>query len=126
MGESDTLYAAIKSFKGLADIIDFSNGNPLGQPFIPASNAGALAFTSPEMRQYGFTSGLRSVRETVARYIESDVYRSSVLINADNVICGEGGVTALYSSFLKAIIKPDDVVLVTAPGYGLFSNQPKV
>src|SRR5476651_144138 len=87
MGESDSLYAAIKTFKGKADIIDFSNGNPAAQPFLPAAKAGAQAFTSPQMRQYGFTSGLRSVRATVAGYIENDVYRNTVLVNADNVIC---------------------------------------
>lgn len=104
------------------------NGSPLLQmPFPPAVQAMTELFRNPMISQYGYASGDEGCRQKVAEYLIKE-----------NIHVGEGGAnvtknhliffnstTEAFTVLMQVLCRPGDVVLFTAPTYGLLAYAPE-
>ena len=112
------------------ELIPFNSGNgsPMFQaPFPPAARAAAAILQDQQISQYAYASGDASCREKVADYLSS----IGIVTDAGDRKVHPGNViffnstTEAFNMVLKLICRQDDVVLFTAPTYGLFAYAPE-
>ncbi|MDR2601006.1 MAG: pyridoxal phosphate-dependent aminotransferase [Spirochaetaceae bacterium] len=105
--------AALKKTHGIENVFDFSLGNPdLEPPVSFKETLKKLVFEdAPGSHGYMPNAGFNEVREAAARKVSRD---HKVEIGADGVIMSVGAAGAL-NSVLKAILNPDDEVIVAKP-----------
>lgn len=99
------------------------SGSPLPTlafpPIIDAIN-GLLSDTA--LSQYAFPAGDIKCRRSVCDYLHSEGF--SKFITPDNIIFTES-TTHAFHMLIKLIVQPGDVVLFSAPTYGLFAFEPE-
>lgn len=118
----DTLYT--KKTK-LPETINNSlgGGSPLlAQPFPPVVKAINELLKSTGLSQYAFPASDINCRRLICDYLHKEGF--SNYISPDNIIFTES-TTHAFHMILKLIIQPGDVVLFTAPTYGLFAFEPE-
>lgn len=106
---------------------NLGNGSPIRmRPFAPAVQAAVSAFSGDGISQYSFASGDVSCRRQVAAYWSEEGLRtdSGEMINERQVIFFNS-VTEAFSLLMRVICRPGDVVIFTAPTYGLFAYAPE-
>ncbi len=106
---------------------NLGNGSPLRMsPFTPAVQAAASALSGDGISQYAFAAGDASCRRQVAAYWSEEGLRtdSGETINERQVIFFNS-VTEAFSILMQVICRPGDVVIFTAPTYGLFAYAPE-
>ena len=96
--------------------------NNLMQEDILARVNGFHTFTR-EVTNYGVTTGLLEVRESVASFLGNYVFQvGSTVINPDHLVLA-GGVTALLNMLSLTLFDRQDGVLVPVPFYSNFVND---
>ena len=104
----------------------FSSGNPILPAFPPLINAAKKVLEDHDaMRMYRSSDGLPDVREKMVPFfgIELGIRPQNECLSEKHIIFGNG-VTGLCTSIIKNIIQNvGDVILTTAPTYGLFIDH---
>ena len=99
------------------------SGSPMAvQPFPPITQALCSAAKSEILSQYPFPAGDISCRRSVCDYLHAEGF--SAAITADSIIFTDS-TTQAFHLILEMILRPGDVVLFTAPTYGLFAFEPE-
>lgn len=98
---------------GADNVYDFSLGNPDNppQPKVKETLKNLVLEDKPNMHAYMSNAGYPNVREKVAAYIKKE---SGVSLGSENIIMTCGAAAALNVTF-KALLDPDDEVIVLAP-----------
>ncbi len=98
---------------GADNVYDFSLGNPDNppQPKVKETLKNLVLEDKPNMHAYMSNAGYPNVREKVAIYIKKE---SGVSLGSENIIMTCGAAAALNVTF-KALLDPDDEVIVLAP-----------
>ena len=119
---NEGLYKENPGVEELSDYDGFNGGSPLKwKPFPGAVRAAKKALYSKEIYKYPFISGDLRSRQRVLDYLAREgVDITSDKIGCENVIFACSTTHAYYLA-LKAVAEPDDVILMTAPNYGLFA-----
>lgn len=98
-------------------------GSPLPTlPFPPVADAINKVLKTTDLSQYAFPAGDINCRRSVCDYLHNEGF--SKLISPDNIIFSES-TTQAFHMILKLLIQPGDIVLFTAPTYGLFAFEPE-
>lgn len=98
-------------------------GSPLlFPPFPPAVNAIEQILQTTELSQYPFPAGDLNCRRTICAYLHQTGFSKKT--TPENIILTES-TTHAFHLILKMIIQPGDVILFTAPSYGLFAFEPE-
>lgn len=104
------------------------NGSPLLQhAFLPAIKEAIDSLQSKGISQYAYASGDKECRLRVAKYL----YREGIRSNAESGRISENNIiffnstTEAFTLLMKVICRPGDVVLFTAPTYGLLAYAPE-
>lgn len=119
-----------KNWKIPENMIAFNSGN--GSPFVqeaflPAVMEGIEVLRGNEISQYPYASGDKECRCRVADYLSREGFKSNShdkKINENQVIFFNS-TTEAFSILMKVICRPGDVVLFTAPTYGLLAYAPE-
>lgn len=99
------------------------SGSPLPLlPFPPIVDAINRVMSSNILSQYGFPAGDIKCRRTICDYLHKEGF--SKYITPDNIIFTES-TTHAFHMILQLIVQPGDVVLFSAPTYGLFAFEPE-
>ena len=104
------------------------NGSPIRYlPFPLATKEGIEALTNPTIAKYPFAAGDADCRKRVADYLFEIGLRSENAGGAisPNHVIFFNSTTEAFSMLLKVICRKGDVVLFTAPTYGLFCYAPE-
>lgn len=98
---------------GADNVYDFSLGNPDNPPQLKVKETlkNLVLEDKPNMHAYMSNAGYPDVREKVAAYIKKE---SGVSLGSENIIMTCGAAAALNVTF-KALLDPDDEVIVLAP-----------
>lgn len=107
---------------------DSSNGSPFFQePFPSAVKAAKHILSQPKISQYAFASGDLQCRKQVAEYLNSIGFKSDSADGSvqDNQIIFFNSTTEAFTSLMNVICTEGDVVLFTAPTYGLLAYMPE-
>lgn len=103
-------------------------GSPILYPsFPPAMQKGIDALLSSQVSRYPFAAGDSACRSTVANYFSEIGFLGAdegVGVTESNIIFFNS-TTEAFSILLKVICRSGDVVLFTAPTYGLFCYVPE-
>lgn len=102
--------------------IKLGSGNPIKSKAFPLSINYTKKQLSKFMYEYPSAAGDEKHREIIAKYLIKEGYPSK--INYDNVIITNSTTEAFYL-IIKSIFKPYDVIIMTAPNYGLFTFMPE-
>lgn len=102
-------------------------GSPfLTFPFPPVKDAINNLFHTSRLSQYGFASGDEECRITVSEYFNRLVQDEDGFLSFNkNQIIFMNSTTEAFSEVIRLICSPGDVVLFTAPTYGLFTFMPE-
>lgn len=104
------------------------NGSPFCQePFYPAVQEASSVLYSKEISQYAYASGDKECRHRVADYLSREGFRVNnpkEKVNENQIIFFNSA-TEAFSLLMKVICRPGDVVLFTAPTYGLLAYAPE-
>lgn len=106
---------------------DSGDGGPLlSTPYPVAVEYCKRAVCSADIKKYGFASGDKKCREKVADYLSKNGFktRPGEAINVNQIIF-TNSVTEAFSLLMRVICRPGDVVLFTAPTYGLLTYCPE-
>lgn len=111
----------LKEKLGAENVFDYSLGNPSIVP--PASVKKAIidiAQNEPEMLLHGYmsNSGYEDVRQTIAKSLNKKYKTDFSLKNIIMTVGAAGGLNVA----LKAILNPDDEVIVLAPFFGEYAS----
>lgn len=102
--------------------LNLGSGDPLNFPPFP----GAIKFLEKEMKgniyQYGATAGEPKHCKMIADYLVREGFPEYV--DSSNVIVTSSTTNGFYL-ILKSLFRPYDVILMTAPNYGLFAFMPE-
>ena len=101
------------------DIISLGVGDPDYPTPSHIIKAGQESLAKPANHQYPFGAGLKTFRETVARWFKS---RFGVELNPDNEISSLLGSKEGIGHFHLAFVNPGDVVLIPEPGYPVYNT----
>lgn len=103
-------------------------------PFPPAKERVLKAINSEKIHEYPLAAGDADAREEFIDYLSSIGFRNvnpsknSIVnksgLSKDNVIF-TSATTQAFDLILKLITKKNDIILMTAPNYGLFSFMPE-
>lgn len=98
-------------------------GSPLlSLPFPPAAQAIKDLLNKSSLSQYAFPAGDIGFRRSICRYLHHEGFCEK--ITPDNIIFTDSTTHAFHVT-LQMIVRPGDVVLFTAPSYGLFCFEPE-
>ncbi len=99
------------------------SGSPLlAKPFPPVARAIHNALQTEVLSQYPFPAGDYRIRMAICDYLHQEGF--SKHITPDSIIFTES-TTYAFNLVLRLIMQPGDVVLFTAPTYGLFAFAPE-
>lgn len=99
------------------------SGSPLNTfPFPPIVKAVKEVLNTTKLSQYPLANGDLEARKSICAYLQQEGF--SELISSENIIFA-ASTTHAYHMILKLICRPGDVVLFTAPTYGLFAFDPE-
>lgn len=111
--------------------LDLGGGNPIKfRPFPPATKAMAKYSKESWMYRYPYTEGADAIRKQLLEYVEKEGFINTEPYKRDNVdkkgfsvhnITFSVSTSVLYNQIISLISRPEDVVLVTGPSYGLFT-----
>ena len=100
------------------------SGSPLNsRAFPPIVDAIEQTLRSTALSVYPFPAGDIGLRRDICEYLYQEGF--SRLITPENIIFTMS-TTHAFNMVLKLILRPDDVVLFTAPTYGLFTFRPEL
>lgn len=100
------------------------SGSPLNcRVFPPIANAIEQMLRSTALSMYPFPAGDIGLRRGICEYLYQEGF--SHLITPENIIFTMS-TTHAFNMILKMILRPGDVVLFTAPTYGLFAFGPEL
>lgn len=107
---------------------NLGNGSPLSWPPFPCATQEISALLDTDaMSQYAFAAGDADCRKRVASYLQEMGFHSN---SPDGCILPSQliffhSTTEAFSILMSLICEPGDVVLFTAPSYGLFAYAPE-
>lgn len=111
--------------------LDLGGGNPIKfKPFPPATKAMERYAKEAWMYRYPYTEGADAIRSKLLEYVEKEGFINTEPYKRDNVdekgfsvhnITFSVSTSVLYNQIISLISRPEDVVLVTGPSYGLFT-----
>ena len=120
-----------------ADIVkvpdtDLGSGNPVQfRPFPPAIQAMKNALDNPAMMyRYPYTEGADDIRAQLLSYIEAEGFVNNEPYSFEDIdskglsvhnITFSASTSVLFNQIINIISQPGDVILITAPNYGLFT-----
>lgn len=104
------------------EIVKFGNGNPLNYKPFPLANKFLRKELKNKLYKYPAAAGEESHRQIISEYLIKEGYPSSIDYN--NVIITNSTTHGFYL-ILKSLFNPYDVILMTAPNYGLFAFMPE-
>lgn len=110
---------------------DLGTGNPVKfRPFPPSVEAMIKYLQEELMHCYPYTEGDDRIRKQLLEYVEKEGFINTEPYKYDDIdekglsvhnITFSVSTSVLYNQIISTIAKPEDFVLVTGPGYGLFS-----
>lgn len=110
---------------------DLGSGNPVKFPAFPlAIEEATKALLSDTMYCYPYTEGDDNIRKILLDYIEAEGFINTHLYNFDDVdnkglsvhnITFLPSTSIAFNMIINIISKPGDIILTTAPNYGLFT-----
>ena len=103
-------------------IVNLGNGNPLNYKPFKESIKSLRKKLKTNMYEYGAAAGDESDREQIAQYLIKEGFKRTLTYK--NVIVTDS-TTAAFSIIIKTLFKENDVILMTAPNYGLFTFMPE-
>lgn len=103
-------------------IVNLGNGNPLEfKPF-----KGAITSLNKKLKtnmyEYGAAAGDEDDREKIAQYLIKEGFNEKLTYK--NVIVTDS-TTMAFSIIIRSLFNENDVILMTAPNYGLFTFMPE-
>ncbi len=111
--------------------MDLGSGNPVKFiPFPPAIDAMKKSLDNDLMYRYPYTEGDDNIRQQLLDYVEKEGFVNTEPYSLDGIdnkglsvhnITFSASTSVLYNQIINIISKPGDVVLTTAPNYGLFT-----
>ncbi len=111
--------------------VDLGSGNPIKfKPFPLAAKAMVEYSQNELMYQYPYTEGSDIIRKQLLEYIEKEGFINTDPYDFEDVdkkgLCVHNitfsvSTSVLYNQIISILAKPGDVVLITAPNYGLFT-----
>lgn len=104
------------------NIVNLANGNPIKFKPFKGSIKNLKKKLKTNMYEYGAAAGDEYDREQIAKYLINEGFNSNLTYK--NIIVTDS-TTAAFSIIIKTIFKENDVVLMTAPNYGLFTFMPE-
>lgn len=110
---------------------DLGSGNPTRfMPFPPAVEAMKKSLESDMLYRYPYTEGDDRIRQQLLDYVEKEGFINTQPYSLPYIddkglsvhnITFSTSTSMLFNHIIEIISKPEDVVLVTAPNYGLFT-----
>lgn len=118
-----------------AEKVRLGSGSPAAFPAFPTAKKKIIeALESNKIHEYPLAAGNETAREEFVKYLASIGFKndtpyadSQTVVNGlsrENVIF-TSATTQAFDLILKVIARKDDIVLMTAPNYGLFSFMPE-
>ena len=115
---------------------DLGSGNPtMFKPFPPAVAAMIKSLQEDLMFCYPYTEGDDKIRQQLLDYVEKEGFINTEPYNYEDIdekgLCVHNitfsvSTSVLFNQIISIISKPGDVVLVTAPNYGLFTIRSEI
>ena len=100
-------------------------GSPMeNEAFPPCKRKLKNLINSEFLSEYPLAAGDEESRNEIVEYLKKEGFKNHVPITKDNIIFTISTTNA-FSMICKLIAKPHDVILMTAPSYGLFSFVPE-
>lgn len=103
-------------------IVNLGNGNPIKCKPFSESIKYLKRKLKTNLYEYGAAAGDEDDRELIAQYLIKEGFNKK--ISYKNIIITDS-TTAAFSIILKTIFRDGDVILMTAPNYGLFTFMPE-
>ena len=110
---------------------DLGSGNPVEfRPFPPAKEAMIKSLQNDLMYRYPYTEGADAIRQKLLDYVEKEGFVNTEPYSYKDIdekglsvhnITFSVSTSELFNQIINIISNPGDVVLVTAPNYGLFT-----
>jgi len=152
--DSQEFYTEVKKVKEAFDLYGFSEnlmsrdlpsppqekvrlgaGSPAAFPAFPTAKKKIIeALESDKIHEYPLAAGNDTAREEFVKYLASIGFKNDTPyadsqtvesgLSKENVIFTSAS-TQAFDLILKVIARKDDIVLMTAPNYGLFSFMPE-
>ncbi len=126
--EGNEVYSMNVQFSDNLIAYNSGNGSPFPQKaFYPAIQEALESLSDKSISQYAFASGDKDCRLRVADYLYREGFRSNGedgTIN-ENQLIFFNSTTEAFSLLMRIICRPGDVVLFTAPTYGLLAYAPE-
>lgn len=98
-------------------------GSPMKTPSFPPCKKALLdTINFDDMSEYPMAGGDEESKKEIAQYLKKEGYVDS--LTEDNIIFTMS-TTQAFSIISKIISRPNDVILMTAPNYGLFTFVPE-
>ena len=104
------------------DIIKFGSGNPLDYKAFPLCIKNLKEYLNKKMYTYPAAAGDEELRTILKDYLVQEGFSSK--LSYENIIITNSTTNGFYL-ILKAIFRPYDAIIMTAPNYGLFAFMPE-
>lgn len=104
------------------DIIKLGTGNPIDYKAFPYAIKNIKYKLPKKLFEYPPVAGDEKSREKISEYLKSIGYNSKININNIIITCST---TQGFYLILKSIFREYDVIIMTAPNYGLFAFMPE-
>lgn len=100
-------------------------GSPMKTPIFPLSKEAMIdVISSDDLSEYPLAAGDEQSRKEIVKYLEKEGFKSPRQLNDNNVIFTVS-TTQAFNIIMKIIARPNDVILMTGPNYGLFTFAPE-
>ena len=103
-------------------VTKFGSGDPLDYKPFPLCIKAMKKQLSKKMHNYSAAAGDESLRTTIANYLIKEGFPKTISFN--HIIITNSTTNGFYL-ILKALFRPYDVIIMTAPNYGLFAFMPE-
>ncbi len=119
---------ADKSVKSRTEYDNFQSGTPIDfYPFPPALAAVKKGLNSKKLYMYPTGTGNARSKKKFLEYLLREGFKKEKSDNYDGVsidnIAFTASISLAYSMIIKLIARPEDVIILTGPNYGLFAIE---
>lgn len=104
------------------EITKFGSGNPLDYKAFPLCIKNLKKYLKKKMYTYPAAAGDEELRSIIKEYLIQEGFPSK--ISYENIIITNSTTNGFYL-ILKALFRPYDAIIMTAPNYGLFAFMPE-
>lgn len=107
------------------DSRSLGGGSPMKTGIFPPCKAEIMNYlASDDLSEYPLAAGDEEARKEVLKYLRKEGFKSYRGLDIDNIIFTVS-TTQAFNIILNIISRPNDVILMTGPNYGLFTFAPE-